>query len=112
MDLGNEIGWRRIEFVQLGKVIRQQRQNNLVKISLFLKIDLPKKCGQPLFPKQPLKHTHTHNNVCPSSFPFVCKSVVVVANVSRALIFSQDSSSHKSGGGVETIAIIPIAGYI
>ena len=109
MDLGNEIGWRRIEFVQLGKVIRQQRQNNLVKISLFLKIDLPKKCGQPLFPKQPLKHTH--NNVCPSSFPFVCKSVVV-ANVSRALIFSKDSRSHRSGGGVETIAIIPIARYI
>ena len=64
-------------------------------------------------PKAAFKtHTHTHNNVCPSSFPFVCKSVVVVANVSRALIFSQDSSSHKSGGGVETIAIIPIAGYI
>ena len=64
MDLGNEIEWRRIEFVQLGKVIRQQRQNNLVKISLFLKIDLPKKCGQPLFAKQPLKHTHTHTTMC------------------------------------------------
>ena len=25
VDWGNEIGWRRIEFVQLGKVIRQQR---------------------------------------------------------------------------------------
>ena len=38
--------------------------------------------------------------------------VVVVANVSRALIFSQDSRSHKSGGVLETIALIPIAGYI
>ena len=69
--------------------------------------------GETVLAKQPLKNTRAHNNVrSPSSFPFVCKSVVVVANVIRALIFSQDSRSHKSGGGLETIAIIPIAGYI
>ena len=65
-------------------------------------------CGESVLAKQPLKSTRA----CPSSFPFVCKSVVEVANVSRALIFSKDSRSHRSGGGVETIAIIPIAGYI
>ena len=38
VDLGNEIGWRRIEFVQLGKVIRQQRWNKLlVKTLIFFK---------------------------------------------------------------------------
>ena len=61
--------------------------------------------GETVLAKQPLESTRAHNNVrSPSSFPF--------ANVSRALIFSQDSRSHKSGGVLETIALIPIAGYI
>ena len=77
--------------------------------------------GETMLAKQPLKNTRVHNNVrTAQSFQFsVCLQiggggvgVVVVANVSWALIFSQDSRSHKSGGGLETIAIIPIAGYI
>ena len=45
VDLGNEIGWRRIEFVQLGKVIRQQKWNKiLVKILIFFKQILVKLC--------------------------------------------------------------------